>query len=159
MADEKHLSNISSAQDSVNERLDASIPSPDVSGPQSLPSTGPNQNDRLFPWLEADNQQFSAKSLSRFPLMGAVGIIGSALTAVLSALTLHFFDGKPVVTGKLPKPAAWLSIILSLNSICVQLAVTHGRSGEFSMDALDEADSWTRSDLVGSSNERANYRP
>jgi hypothetical protein len=131
MADEKHLSNITSAQDSVNEGFNAPSPSPNVRGPASLPSTGPNQNGHLFPWLEDDNRKFSAKSLSRFPFMGAVGLIGSALTVVLSALVLHFFDGTPVVTGRMPKPAAWLSIILSLNSVCVQMAVTHGRAGKF----------------------------
>jgi len=129
MADEKHLSNMSSAQDPVNEKFDAPSPFPNVRGAATLPSTGPNQNDHFFPWLEADNQKFSTRSLSRFPFMGAVGLIGSALTVVLSALVLHFFDGKPVVTGRLPKPAAWLSIILSLNSICVQIAVTNGRAG------------------------------
>ena len=131
MADEKHLSNMSSTQDPVNEKFDAPSPSPNIRGPTTLPSTGPNQNGHLFPWLEADNQKFSTRSLSRFPFMGAVGLVGSALTVVLSALVLYFFDGKPVVTGRLPKPAAWLSIILSLNSICVQIAVTNGRAGKF----------------------------
>jgi hypothetical protein len=129
MADEKHLSNMSSTQDPANEKFDAPSPFPNVHGSATLPSTGPNQNGHLFPWLEADNQKFSARSLSRFPFMGAVGLVGSALTVVLSALVLHFFDGTPVVIGHLPKPAAWLSIILSLNSICVQIAVTNGRAG------------------------------
>jgi hypothetical protein len=124
MADEKHLSDISSTRDPPS-------PFPNVRGPAALPSTGPNQNGHLFPWLEGDNQKFSTRSLSRFPVMGAVGLIGSTLTVVLSALVLHFFDGTPVVTGHLPKPAAWLSIILSLNSVCVQIAVNHGREGKF----------------------------
>jgi hypothetical protein len=120
---------MSSTQDPVNEKFDAPSPFANVRGSATLPSTGPNQNGHFFPWLGADNQKFSTRSLSRFPFMGAVGLIGSALTVVLSALVLHFFDGKPVVTGRLPKPAAWLSIVLSLNSICVQIAVTNGRAG------------------------------
>jgi hypothetical protein len=122
---------MSSTQDPVNEKFDAPSPFPNARGPAILSSTGPNQNGHLFPWLEADNQKFSPRLLSRFPLWGAVGLIGSALTVILSALVLHFFDGKPVVTGHMPKPAAWLSIILSLNSICVQIAVTNGRAGKF----------------------------
>jgi len=131
MADEKHLSNMSSTQDPASEKFDAPSHFPNVRAVTTLPSAGPNQNGHFFPWLEADNQKFSTRSISRFPFMGAVGLIGSALTVILSALVLHFFDGKPVVTGRLPKPAAWLSIILSLNSICVQIAVTNGRAGTF----------------------------
>jgi len=129
MADEKHLSNIS-ARDSEKERFDASSPSPNIRSPTSFAPINQDPNGRLFPWVEADNARFSFKSLSRFPLMGAVGLIGSALTTVLSALVLHFFDGKAVVTGHMPKPAAWLSIVLSLNSVCVQIAVTNGRAGK-----------------------------
>ena len=129
MADEKHLSNTPSAQEPVNEKLDAPSPFPNSHGTATLPSAGLIQNGVLFPWLEADNQKFSTKSLTRFPLSGALGLIGSALTVVFSALVLHFFDGKPVVTGRMPKPAAWLSIILSLNSVWVQMAVTNGRAG------------------------------
>ena len=129
MADEKHLSNVS-APNSEKDRFDTSSPSPGVRSPTTLPPIDRDPNGRLFPWVEADNQKFSLKSLARFPFMGAVGLIGSALTVVLSALVLHFFDGKAVVTGRMPKPAAWLSIVLSLNSVCVQIAVTNGRAGE-----------------------------
>lgn len=131
MADEKHLSNISSARDSEKDRFDASSPSPNIRSPATFPPTIQEPNGRMFPWVEADNSKFTLKSLSRFPLMGAVCLIGSALTVILSALVLHFFDGRPVVTGHMPKPAAWLSIVLSLNAVCVQTAVTNGRSGKF----------------------------
>lgn len=124
--DEKHSTKASYTVDSVEERLDAPSPTSDA---RKL-STTATQDDRLFPWLEAPNQKFSAKAILRFPLMAALSIIGSALTVVLSALVLHFFDGKPIVTGHMPKPAAWISIILSLNSVLVHIAVTQGRTGK-----------------------------
>ena len=158
MADEKHLSNISSARDLDKERLDAASPSPNIRSPTTFSPINQDPNGRLFPWVEADNAKFSLKTLSRFPLMGALSLIGSALTVILSALVLHFFDGKPVITGHMPKPAAWLSIVLSLNAVCVQTAVTTGRSGKLSHHNLDQADVCVCSDMVGSSNKGANYR-
>lgn len=83
----------------------------------------------FFPWLEGDqdHKNMSARKLSRFPAMGAVGLVGSALTVLLSWLTLHFFNGHKVIdSGHFPKPAAWLSIILSLNGVLVHMAVSQG---------------------------------
>jgi hypothetical protein len=131
---EKQMSQISYTQNSVkdDEKADAPTLVSITPKPAITSSTPPNQNENLFPWLEISQDKPSAKTvLSRFPFAGAIGLIGSALTIVLSALVLHFFDGRPVVTGHMPKPAAWLSVILSLNSILVHNAVTQGRAGEF----------------------------
>lgn len=101
----------------------AECPSPD-------PKVSTDQHDEgaFFPWLEdgEENQKLSPLILARFPVLGAVGLIGSALTPLLSFLVLHFFNGRQLVTGRMPKPAAWLSIILSINSILVHMAVSQG---------------------------------
>lgn len=87
----------------------------------------------FFPWLEPDEENpklLSKKTLSRFPILGAVGLIGSAVTVLFSLLVLSLFNGHKVITKDyhhiLPKPAAWLSIILSLNTALVHLAVSQG---------------------------------
>ena len=62
-------------------------------------------------------------------MLGAAGVFGSLCTIALSAMTLHFFDRMPVeerVFKLLPKPAAFLSIILSLNTLMVHLAISQG---------------------------------
>lgn len=89
----------------------------------------------VFPWLGQDEENpklLSVKALRRFPILGAAGLTGSALTVVLSFLVLFFFENTQVITEEyhrhLPKPAAWLSIILSLNSIFVHVAVSQGRA-------------------------------
>jgi hypothetical protein len=65
----------------------------------------------------ADSLTLSSK-IKRFPVRGAFGLIGSALSVLLSWLTLYFLNGHKVIdSGYLLKPAAWLSIILSFNSI------------------------------------------
>jgi hypothetical protein len=95
------------------------------------PST---DHDGFFPWLEADaeNQKFSFKKITRFPILGAFGLMCSALTVLLSLLVLKLFDGRRVV-GKdnlpyLPKPAVWLSVIISINGILVHVAASKGIS-------------------------------
>ncbi|CZR69409.1 uncharacterized protein PAC_19309 [Phialocephala subalpina] len=86
-----------------------------------------SQKEGFFPWLEDEvHQNLTVKVLKRFPVLGAVGLVGSALTVLLSWLTLFFFNGHKVIEGHLPKPAAWLSIILSLNGILVHMAVAQG---------------------------------
>ncbi len=56
-----------------------------------------------------------------------MGLLGSALTCLFSWMTLFFFNGHKVINGGyLPKPAAWLSVILSLNGILVHMAVSQG---------------------------------
>lgn len=92
-----------------------------------------NDEAAYFPWLERNEEEpeiKSAKTLNRFPVLGALGLGGSALTVVFSFLVLHFFDGTEVITTKhhhlFPKPAAWLSFILSLNTALVYLAVSRG---------------------------------
>lgn len=60
-------------------------------------------------------------------VLGALGIVGSGLTCLFSWMTLYFFNGHKVIEGGyLPKPAAWLSMILSLNSILAHMAVSQG---------------------------------
>jgi hypothetical protein len=76
----------------------------------------------------ADSLTLSSK-IKRFPVRGAFGLIGSALSVLLSWLTLYFLNGHKVIdSGYLLKPAAWLSIILSFNSSMVQMAVSQGIS-------------------------------
>lgn len=94
--------------------------------PTSITDT---EKGSFFPWLEGDgdHKKFSIGKIKRFPLLGAVGLLGSALTVLLSWLVLHFFNNHSVINGgRLPKPAAWLSIILSMNSILVHMAVSQG---------------------------------
>lgn len=101
------------------------------SGPESKVST---EGGAFFPWLDDEgHKKMSIATLTRFPIMGAVGLIGSALTVLLSFLVLHFFNKVKVIgeveTGyrkHLPKPAAFLSIVLSLNTALVHLAVSQG---------------------------------
>jgi hypothetical protein len=93
-----------------------------------LSSSNSSQNGVFFPWLEdEEHKNLSANVIRRFPILGAIGLIGSALAVRLSWLTLFFFSGHKVIDGgHLPKPAAWLSIILSLNGILVHMAVAQG---------------------------------
>lgn len=104
----------------------ASTEVPDSTSPSE--SNVPRQNGGFFPWLESDKDQgkLSTKVITRFPVLGAVGLVGSALTVLFSWMTLYFFNHHAIVTGRMPKPAAWLSIILSLNSILVHMAVSQG---------------------------------
>ena len=115
----------------VNEKTIPTVISTSMDGSSTRDpkvSSDQNQQGAFFPWLENDveHKNLSARVLTRFPVLGAVGLIGSALTVVLSFLVLHFFDDKKTVTGRMPKPAAWLSIILSVNSILVHMAVSQG---------------------------------
>jgi len=82
----------------------------------------------FFPWLEDDGHtKLTAKVLTRFPVIGAIGLAGSVFTILLSWMTLFFFNHHKVIEGgHLPKPAAWLSVILSLNGILVHMAVSQG---------------------------------
>jgi hypothetical protein len=87
----------------------------------------------FFPWLVRDEESqkiLSQKTLARFPVSGAIGLIGSTLTVLFSLLVLRLFEGHKVVDKEyhrfLPKPAAWLSIILNINAAMVQLAVSQG---------------------------------
>lgn len=93
-----------------------------------LSSCNSSQNGVFFPWLEDDeHKSLKANVIRRFPVLGAIGLAGSALTVLLSWMTLFFFSGHKVIDGgHLPKPAAWLSIILSLNGILVHMAVGQG---------------------------------
>ncbi|KAL5321378.1 hypothetical protein ACEPPN_009335 [Leptodophora sp. 'Broadleaf-Isolate-01'] len=93
-----------------------------------LPSESSSQKANLFPWLEDEEQRgIPSKVLRRFPVLGALGLVGSGLTCLFSWATLYFFNGHKVIEGGyLPKPAAWLSIILSLNSILAHTAVSQG---------------------------------
>jgi hypothetical protein len=93
-----------------------------------LSSSNSSQNGVFFPWLEdEEHKNLSSNAIRRFPILGAIGLIGSALTVLLSWLTLFFFSGHKVIDGgHLPKPAAWLSIILSLNGILVHMAAAQG---------------------------------
>lgn len=104
----------------------ATTTSQEIQTPPS--SSSSSQNGVFFPWLEDDeHKKLSGKVLRRFPVLGAVGLLGSALTVLLSWMTLFFFSGHKVIDGgHLPKPAAWLSIILSLNGILVHMAVSQG---------------------------------
>jgi hypothetical protein len=114
----------------MTEKTDTIVSLDEQVTPTALSSNGESlsRKEGFFPWLEGDEEQqkFSAKVLTRFPILGAVGLIGSALSVILSWLTLHFFNHHNIITGRLPKPAAWLSIILSLNSILVHMAVSQG---------------------------------
>jgi hypothetical protein len=93
-----------------------------------------SRNQSFFPWLGGDeeNQKFSAKSLTRFPLLGAVGLLGSAITVLLSFAVLKAFDGHEVISkthwASFPKPSVWISIILSANGILVHMAASKGIS-------------------------------
>jgi hypothetical protein len=97
-------------------------------------SKPPSVNGAFFPWLEGDaeNQKLSVKTLTRFPLMGAVGLIGSALTVLLSFGVLKAFEGHEVINSKhmpyFPKPAVWLSVIISMNGIFLHIAASRGLS-------------------------------
>jgi len=104
----------------------ASTTTQEVQAP--LSSSSSSQNGVFFPWLEdEEHRNLKASVLRRFPILGAIGLAGSALTVLLSWLTLFFFSGHKVIDGgHLPKPAAWLSIILSLNGILVHMAVSQG---------------------------------
>jgi hypothetical protein len=97
---------------------------------ENLAATPKSASNAFFPWLEVDDDEtrMSILSLKYFPKMGAIGIIGSALTTVLSWGVLRTFQDRIIVDLPhfLPKPASWLSIILSLNSILVHMAVSHG---------------------------------
>lgn len=87
-----------------------------------------SQTGGFFPWLEDEEHRgLSSKVIRRFPVLGALGIVGSGLTCLFSWMTLYFFNGHKVIEGGyLPKPAAWLSIILSLNSMLAHMAVSQG---------------------------------
>ncbi|KAL2071034.1 hypothetical protein VTL71DRAFT_12269 [Oculimacula yallundae] len=91
-------------------------------------SANSSQNGGYFPWLEEEkDRNFSSKLMRRFPVLGALGLVGSGMTCLLSWMTLYFFSGHEVIEGGyLPKPAAWLSVILSLNSILAHMAVSQG---------------------------------
>jgi hypothetical protein len=93
-----------------------------------LSSSGSSQKEGFFPWLEdEEHKNLTANVIRRFPVLGAIGLVGSALTVLLSWMTLFFFSGHKVIEGgHLPKPAAWLSIILSLNGMFVHMAVAQG---------------------------------
>ncbi|KAG4431773.1 hypothetical protein IFR05_012749 [Cadophora sp. M221] len=93
-----------------------------------IPSESSSQKVNFFPWLEDEEQRgISSKVVRRFPVLGALGLVGSGLTCLFSWMTLYFFNGHKVIQGGyLPKPAAWLSVILSLNSILVHMAVSQG---------------------------------
>jgi hypothetical protein len=92
----------------------------------------PQEQKAFFPWLEPDeeNVKLSMKIVKRFPVLGAVGLIGSVLTVFLSWLVLFLFNGHRTITHEyhhlMPKPAAWLSVILSINGILVHMAVSQG---------------------------------
>jgi Protein of unknown function (DUF3176) len=87
--------------------------------------TEPEDNSKpaFFPWLEAGEkpQRAVTKLAQRFP-------IGSALTILLSFTVLWCFREHTVIPQEsyFPKPAAWLSIIGSLNSILLHIAVSQG---------------------------------
>src|ERR1700738_2994807 len=86
-------------------------------------------NTEFFPWLEAgEEQQKLFTKIRRFPLIGGLALIGSALTVFFSWLVLFLFEGKNVIPkgSHMPKPAAWLSVIGSLNSILLHVAVQQG---------------------------------
>ena len=117
-------------------------PSFSVSGGPT-PSNGQNSSDSenrpefkrktssFFPWSEPTDEstKFTFSKLRRFPILGAAGLFGSLCTIALSAMTLHFFDKQPVEERAfrlLPKPAAFLSVILSLNTLMVHLAISQG---------------------------------
>lgn len=93
-----------------------------------LSSSSSSQKGVFFPWLEdEEHKNLRANVIRRFPVLGAIGLVGSALTVLLSWMTLFFFSGHKVIDGGyLPKPAAWLSIIISLNGILVHMAVSQG---------------------------------
>jgi hypothetical protein len=98
-------------------------------------SASPSNTERrgFFPWLEdKERQHLSIRVLRRFPLLGALGLIGSFSTIILSWIVLFCFHNRRIVDNEhlkyLPKPAVWLSVILSMNAIFVHIAVTQGTS-------------------------------
>jgi hypothetical protein len=108
-----------------------SISSPDTAS-VVLETKPSSEQGAFFPWLENDEQRakYSPGILKRFPILGAVGLVGSALSVFFSWLVLRLFEHHEVINDEhlplLPKPAVWLSIILSINSILVHLAVSNG---------------------------------
>lgn len=91
------------------------------------------KSQNFFPWIEGNKDEdgsegISFKKLARFPIIGAIGIIGSAATVILSWGILRIFSNRIItdLPEHLPKPAAWLSIVTSLNSILLNIAVSQG---------------------------------
>lgn len=112
------------------EKTSPTIGSKEISSPVSL-----TESERERPPMQNNTDQTPQRlsfkeKFHRFPKTGGIAIIGSALTCVLSYAVLISFDNKDVekFPKHLPKPAAWLSIVLSLNTLFVQMAVSGGRA-------------------------------
>jgi hypothetical protein len=105
----------------------------EVSSSLITPSSAKGIRSSFFPWQETHDEDakishFSFRKLARFPAQGAVGIIGSVLTPILSWAILRIFNNSIIteLPKHLPNPAVWLSVVLSLNALFLHMAVSKG---------------------------------
>ena len=81
----------------------------------------------FFPWQDTKRlRRDQLMQKATFPWVGFLGLVGAAVTVVLSFVILRSIDGHEVFQSKYVKPAAWLSVILSANSILLHMAMTEG---------------------------------
>ncbi|KAG9245188.1 hypothetical protein BJ878DRAFT_541554 [Calycina marina] len=138
----------------------SSQPSSLVDNEKKIPTHLTRQQSAFFPWLDpdSDKRKFSLGKLKRFPLLGAAGLFGSLCTVIFSFLILHFFNNQPTDKWNfklMPKPAALLSIVLSLNTLMIHLALSQGmavswwyRASQKKTTVEDMHNTWAAGSLI-----------
>lgn len=101
----------------------------------SAPHSKSSPERGFFPWLEEDlerDRKLAFTKMFRFPKLGAVGLLGSLGSCLLSLAVLLSFNENKVISSNhwpyFPKPSAWLSAIIAANGICLHMAVNKGVS-------------------------------
>jgi hypothetical protein len=80
---------------------------------------------RFFPWSNDNNVKIQDVSKAQYvPWLGLLALTGSGLTILFSWIVLLFFDNRVQKDGSHFKPASWLSIILSGNSVLLHVALS-----------------------------------
>jgi hypothetical protein len=80
---------------------------------------------RFFPWAGTHEVRLQDVTKAQYvPWLGLLALAGSGLTVLLSWVVLIRFDGHVAKETSHFKPAGWLSVILSANSVLLHVALS-----------------------------------
>ncbi|KIW72176.1 hypothetical protein PV04_00393 [Phialophora macrospora] len=83
---------------------------------------------RFFPW-SADKAEVKIQDITKaryVPWLGIGALVLSGMTILFSWIVLKVIDGHMQKDGRYLKPASWLSVILSANSVLLGFAISEG---------------------------------